>query len=134
MQDLKEGDADSKYFHMKANGHRHKHLIPYLKQGDRIATAMEKLNLASEYFINLMGSPELGMGRSILRLEELNLRQLMPELAQDLESEFTMEEVKRVIMDMPSDRAPEPDGFSGLFYKLSWDIIALTDGHYEGST
>lgn len=60
---------------MKANGRRRKHLIPYLKQGDRIATAMEeKLNLASEYFSNLMNSLKLGRDSSMLRLEELNLR------------------------------------------------------------
>ena len=27
-------------------------------------------------------------------------------------------------MDMPSDRAPGPDGFSGLFYKVCWEVIA----------
>ena len=40
VRDLREGDANSRYFHMKANGHRRKHLIPYLKHGDRTATAM----------------------------------------------------------------------------------------------
>lgn len=31
VRDLKEGDANSKYFHMKANGRRRKHMIPYLR-------------------------------------------------------------------------------------------------------
>lgn len=39
-------------------------------------------------------------------------------------SYVTENEVKQVIMDMPVDRAPGPDGFSGLFYKVCWDIIS----------
>jgi hypothetical protein len=27
-------------------------------------------------------------------------------------------------METPSDRSPGPDGFSGLFFKLAWDVIA----------
>ncbi|XP_073362379.1 uncharacterized protein [Aegilops tauschii subsp. strangulata] len=33
VQDLREGDANSRYFHMKANGRRRKHLIPYSSMG-----------------------------------------------------------------------------------------------------
>lgn len=84
----------------------------------------DKLNLVREYFGNLMGTPDQSRSRNSMCLSDLNLRQLPPELAQGLESEFTTEEVKRVIMDMPSDRAPGPDGFTSLFYKLCWDIIA----------
>jgi hypothetical protein len=27
-------------------------------------------------------------------------------------------------MDIPSDRASEPDGFSSIFFKLAWEVIA----------
>jgi hypothetical protein len=41
----------------------------------------------------------------------------------DLEALFTTEEVWKVIRDMPSDRAPGPDGFIGLFYQKAWGVI-----------
>lgn len=31
--------------------------------------------------------------------------------------------MRGVILDMPSEKAPGPDGFTGLFYKKTWDII-----------
>lgn len=32
-------------------------------------------------------------------------------------------EIKEAIWDMPMDKAPGPDGFSGSFFCCSWDII-----------
>ena len=34
-----------------------------------------------------------------------------------------MEEVWSVVKDLPLDKAPGPDGFTGRFYKVCWDII-----------
>lgn len=36
---------------------------------------------------------------------------------------FTEEEVWRTILEMPIDKAPGPDGFTGLFYRTAWPII-----------
>lgn len=36
---------------------------------------------------------------------------------------FTPEEVARIVQDSPSDRAPGPDGFSGAFYKVAWEVV-----------
>lgn len=36
---------------------------------------------------------------------------------------FTEEEVKRTISDLPSDKAPEPDDFTGAFSKACWEVI-----------
>jgi hypothetical protein len=41
----------------------------------------------------------------------------------ELEVPFTLEEVKAAVFDMPTDKAPGPDGFSGVFFRTSWDII-----------
>ena len=40
----------------------------------------------------------------------------------DLELPFT-EEVWRTIKQLPSDKAPGPDGYTGRFYKVCWPII-----------
>jgi len=40
-----------------------------------------------------------------------------------LDSPITVEEVHEAINDMPSDKAPGPDGFTGAFFKKCWDVI-----------
>ena len=36
---------------------------------------------------------------------------------------FTHDEIDKVIREMPADKAPGPDGFTGLFLKRCWPII-----------
>jgi len=40
-----------------------------------------------------------------------------------LESPFSDEEVWNTIKELPSDKAPGPDGFTGRFYKTCWTVI-----------
>ena len=41
----------------------------------------------------------------------------------DLGVAFTEEEVRKAIFDLPRDKVPGPDGFSGAFFKECWEII-----------
>jgi len=41
-----------------------------------------------------------------------------------LDACFT-EEIWATVKDLPSDRAPGPDGFTGLFYKVAWETIKV---------
>jgi hypothetical protein len=47
----------------------------------------------------------------------------MIEDLRDLTVPFTHEEIDKVVSDMPTDKAPGPDGFTGLFIKVCWPII-----------
>jgi hypothetical protein len=40
-----------------------------------------------------------------------------------LADQFTYEEIDKVVAAMPNDKAPGPDGFTGLFLKICWPII-----------
>jgi hypothetical protein len=42
-----------------------------------------------------------------------------------LELPFTEEEIKKVIMEAPKEKAPVPDGFIGLFFYHCWEIIKV---------
>lgn len=48
---------------------------------------------------------------------------LPPHDLEELDSQFTEKEVWDSIKQLPSDRAPGPDGFTGRFYKACWLII-----------
>lgn len=55
-----------------------------------------------------------------------------------LHTPFLKKEIDQLIKDLPTDRAPGPDGFSGLFIKKCWPIIChdyykLCDDFHSGS-
>jgi hypothetical protein len=65
------------------------------------------------------------LGTDFARSRRFDLQALgLPTLPlEGLEEEFSEEEVRAVIHELPSDKAPAPDGFMALFYKSAWDII-----------
>jgi hypothetical protein len=40
-----------------------------------------------------------------------------------MDAPFSMEEVQQPINQMPSDKTPRPDAFTGIFFKKFWDVI-----------
>ena len=65
-----------------------------------------------------------------------NLIQPVPSLECLLEP-FSDEEINEILKHLPLDRAPGPDGFTGLFVKKCWHIIKedflnLITDFYEG--
>jgi hypothetical protein len=71
-----------------------------------------------EYYNSILGS-------NFERSRRINLDAIgLPSLELGgLEAFFTEEEVHAVVMDLPNDKAPGPNGFTGIFYKKAWDII-----------
>lgn len=65
------------------------------------------------------------LGTNFARSRTINLEAIgLPSLdLSGLEVVFSEDEVRAVVMDLPEEKAPGPDGFTGLFYKLAWHII-----------
>jgi hypothetical protein len=42
---------------------------------------------------------------------------------QHIDVPFSKEDIDKVIKTLPADKAPGPDGFSGIFLKKCWSII-----------
>jgi hypothetical protein len=68
-----------------------------------------------------------------------NLAALFPRVEglEEVSLPFTKEEIDNVIKSIPTDKAPSPDGFNGMFLKVCWDILApdfykLCDDFREG--
>lgn len=67
------------------------------------------------------------LGTIVLRLPSLNLPYFHREGTDlsALDNPIMEDEVWQTIKDMPSDRAPGPDGYTGRFYKACWQIIKV---------
>jgi hypothetical protein len=86
--------------------------------GNILTRQEDKEQAAFDFYNSLLGTAEQ---RDItIDLEQLELQ---PHDLQELDAFFTEEEVWETIKDMPSDKAPGPDGFTGRFYKSCWPII-----------
>lgn len=105
-------------FNMHSRHRKRKNFIANLTKGDRFLTTHEdKAAAISDFYSNLIGKDN-DRDRTI-NLENLDIPRY------DLEAlDFPFsEEVWNTIKDLPSDKAPGPDGFTGRFYKSCWAII-----------
>ena len=74
-----------------------------------------------DHFDSILGS--CGTQQNLLDLDALHLPSILN--ASLLDHCFTEEEIWQAIVDMPADKVPGPDGFTGLFYRTAWPIIKL---------
>jgi hypothetical protein len=60
-----------------------------------------------------------------VRTQGLNWANLgyQPTDLSELENPFEENEIKKVIMQLPAEKSPGPDGFIGIFYKKCWSIV-----------
>ena len=116
---LREGDANTKFFHRRVNARRRKNYIHRLKHNDGWVTDNEqKEQLEHAHFSSVM---EKGEARSIdFNWEELDLE--THNLA-CLGDPITEDEVRDAINQMPGDKAPGPDGFTAEFMRACWGTI-----------
>jgi hypothetical protein len=112
---LKEGEVDSKLFHIKANSRRRKNYIQSLQTPLGVAiSAQDKEDELFRFFKTRLGANvqrSLGLNWAALGLPSLDLS--------ELEEDFSEEEIKATIFSLPPKKAPGPDGFIGSFFKVS---------------
>ncbi|KAE8776883.1 hypothetical protein D1007_50376 [Hordeum vulgare] len=118
---LKAGDANTKFFQRKANARRNRNLIHVLHgPAGAVSTTVEMHKLAHDHFLSIFGTQQptaTSLNWEALDLDHVDLS--------DLEEEFSLEEIKEAINDMPTEKAPGPDGFSGGFFRACWEVIKL---------
>lgn len=107
------------FFHLQACHRGRKNRIQSLwVDGAEIVSEQQLAQCLYEHYNTLLGTPFTRTRRldlSLIGLPSIDLS--------GLENVFSEDEVRQVIMNLPNDKAPGPDGFTGLFYKLTWDII-----------
>ena len=138
VKNLLEGDANTKYFHLVANGKHRKTRIFGLEQEEgNIVGDVEIRKYITDYYKKLFGHPE----SSDVVLDE-NWTDDIPQVSQEenelITAPFTSEEVRAAIFQMEHNKAPGPDGFPPEFYQVFWNIIepdlmALFEDFHRGS-
>jgi hypothetical protein len=102
-----------------ATNRRRKLLIPSLQLSNGWAlTHQRKEEAIFDHFVSLMGKTQV-------RSASINWTQLgyQEQDLGELENPFEEDEIEKVIMQLPAEKAPGPDGFIGGFYKKCWPII-----------
>lgn len=115
---LSEGDVNTSFFHAHARYRKRKNFIAKLV-GDQLLTSHEQMeDVVWEFYSTLLGTAHH-------RTTTLNLRAFYqpPHDLTELDSPISEQEVWKIVKELPSNKAPGPDGFSGRFYKNCWQII-----------
>jgi hypothetical protein len=116
---LKEGDANTFFFHHQARFRKKKNFIAKLHTETSMAiTQEEKQAAVLKFYEKALGTAE---SRPLtLNLSEIGMQQ--HDLA-SVDNPFTEEGLWAAVKDLPLDKAPGLDGFIGPFYKVCWSII-----------
>jgi hypothetical protein len=120
----KEGDKNSKFFHVTTIIRRRRNSIDAVKakNGEWI---LDKSKI-SDYFLNNF--------KNVFHEEEVefpwDLKNLIPPSLSEMDNDElcklpTSQEIKETLFNMASQKAPGPDGLLVLFYKTYWHIVGI---------
>ena len=116
---IREGDANTKFFHLKANSRRRKNFIQRLRKEQGWAIShQDKQQIIQDHFSSVMADPPAAscdLNWDALCLPEVDLT--------SLDDPFIEQEVLAAIKQLPHDKAPGPNGYTGNFFKACWNII-----------
>ena len=123
VKTLLEGDDNTRFFHLVANGKHRKQHIYKLENDQGIVIGDDQLKShITKFYKNFFGSPNA----SEFTLKEDRIQDI-PQVTQEdnevLTSEFTESEVKNIVFQMEHNKALGPDGFPAEFYQVFWKII-----------
>ena len=118
-----EGDANTSFFHLTANGRRRKKTILSLEHEGSIVTDPSQIQeIIYAYYKDLFGK---GQPRKVSLMPGVwpSERKLSMADNEMLNRTFTEEEVKKSVFEMKENTAPGPNGFGVTFYKKCWNLI-----------
>ncbi|GAU35782.1 hypothetical protein TSUD_56590 [Trifolium subterraneum] len=119
---LREGDANSKFFHGVMSSRRRANSIGNLiHEGRTVDTVPEVRHIVCQHFSNHFRK-QLHHRPDISRLEFRSLSSLH---GADLTKPFLLEEIKAAVWDCDSFKCPGPDGINIGFFKDFWDLLKV---------
>jgi hypothetical protein len=118
-----EGDANTRFFHLVANGKHRKQHIYRLEDDNGVVVSSDRLKChITNYYENMFGVPEQ---TEITLMEDQihDIPQVSDEENEILIADFTENEVREAIFQMEHNKAPGPDGVPAEFYQVFWGVI-----------
>jgi mannosylglycoprotein endo-beta-mannosidase len=120
-----EGDRNTSYFHAMANKRRRKKQIVSLEGPDgEVNDIGGMIGIAVQYYKKLFGAKN--MMDINLSNDFWNHSEMVSEAHNnELDRDFSEEEVKAAVFGSYAEGAPGPDGFPFLFYQKFWEVIKV---------
>jgi hypothetical protein len=119
ISNIKEGDSNTKFFHLRVNARRRKNHIQRIKHnGGWVTNHSQKEKIIHDHFATVMGRGpprEYDFNWESIAFSEVPMT--------GIEDPFSEEEVHNAISQMPADKVPSPDGFTGAFFKKCWPTM-----------
>lgn len=111
LTNIRAAEANSKLFYLQVNGRKRKNHIQQLQvDGTELHTHQQKEQCLYNHFSSQFGASynrQFSLDWASLGINTVDLN--------DLEQEFTEEELHAVVMDLKSDKVPGQDGYIGVF-------------------
>lgn len=122
---LKEGDRNTKFFHMLVKVRRTHNKIFSIKnmEGD-LLTDQESINKEAIGHFSKSFNGEVLLDQDLQSIMDIIPTYVKEQHNRMLLSVVSMEEVKSTVFGMGSDKAPGLDDFPALFFQKFWDILA----------
>ncbi|XP_042481160.1 uncharacterized protein LOC122061743 [Macadamia integrifolia] len=119
---LKEGDRNTKFFHLSVKIRRSRNQISMLRRedGSWISDQLDLANYIVDFYKNFHSENPVEPHYELL--------DQIPTLISNEDNAFldavpSREEIKMAIWDLDADSSPGPDGFPGQFFRSCWDIV-----------
>ncbi|KAJ0599248.1 putative RNA-directed DNA polymerase [Helianthus annuus] len=129
----KDGDENSKFFHSVINSRKASNVIHGLNIGGEWVS---KPSLVKKEIFNFFRGKFVEDYRDRPPLVCPNIVKISDDVSVQIESKFSVEEIKAAVFECGDDRAPGPDGFNFRFYKRYWslfvnDFVSIMDYFHE---
>jgi hypothetical protein len=117
---LKEGDANSRYFHMCINSRMRRNKMTALRtQHGWVDGPIQVREAVVSYFRNHFDNVEWLHPN----LDGIDFPLLAHDKVEGLTNIFTLDEITEVVMGCDGSKSPGPDGFNFAFIKHFWDLL-----------
>jgi hypothetical protein len=117
---LKEGDANTNYFHASVKGRCRKNSILALRVGDKWVESVSEVRAEiANYFTNHFSESV----NNRPTLDGIEFQGVDPLEDLPLTFPFTETEIEVVVLSSDGDKSPGPDGFNFSFFKSFWGLL-----------
>ncbi|GAU46317.1 hypothetical protein TSUD_243380, partial [Trifolium subterraneum] len=119
---LKEGDANSKFFHGLMSSRRQSNTIISLQADGRVVEGVEEVRWeVFQHFCNHFRKQTV----SRPDMQGLSFKTISEDNSAELVKPFLLDEIKAAVWDCDSYKSPGPDGVNIGFFKDFWDLLKV---------